>query len=307
VLASHIFGPKQEVVDSTRKRKPRTYKNLYKTEETVESAAVEQFESMYPYNPSSTDDNIGLRWAFGRTMTSQYFCIPYNEKLQDLRTKIDDRMYKIRNSMDINGNFRILGLFEPEIDPGQLIRANLAGNLNLQNAIDAGNGTLIHIRFSKLISRAIKMCRDLTKFGTNYLQILQMKDNGELATFLSSQDYSMQQLQREIKALALQGAKKTMESIKLQRKKLESRLSHFLALVGEKGRAVPTVGQAYQELENTPPSLNGRSPPMTDEEMTWFVMKTTSSAVEVARGVITQFSMAASVIPDVELYAAFVS
>lgn len=307
VLASHIFGPKQEEAENTSKQPPRTYKTLYTTYTAVGLKTVEQFESLYPYDPSLTDEGIDLRWAFGRTMTSQYFCIPYNEKLQALRAKIDDRLYKIRHSQDINGNTRILALFEPPIDPASLIQAKLSGNINLSTTLGAGSGATINVRFTRLVTKAVTMAQELRKFGKTYLQILQSSDTSEVATFLSSQDASMQQLDREMKALAVQVAKKTVESMIQQREDLEARLKHFLDLVGQGDQEVPKLGEVFKALDNSPPKLHYDNPPTTSDQLTWNALKATGMTLEFAKSLFRLGNSAAAMVPAITLNVAFVS
>lgn len=56
-----------------------------------------------------------------------YFCVPANSAFLALRQRIDDRLFKIRNNMDLYGNVQYRALFEPPLDPGQLMRALASG------------------------------------------------------------------------------------------------------------------------------------------------------------------------------------
>ena len=47
-----------------------------------------------------------------------YFCIPPNDKLLAYWDQIEDRLFKIRHCMNIEGVVRQLPLFQPPIDPG---------------------------------------------------------------------------------------------------------------------------------------------------------------------------------------------
>ncbi len=49
-----------------------------------------------------------------------YFCVPRNDKLLSYWDTVADRLFKIRNSLNIQGIFRQLPLFEPPIDPAML-------------------------------------------------------------------------------------------------------------------------------------------------------------------------------------------
>ena len=56
-----------------------------------------------------------------------YFCIPPNDKLLGYWDTVDDRLFKIRHCMNIEGVVRQLPLFEPPIDPALLVQAAAAG------------------------------------------------------------------------------------------------------------------------------------------------------------------------------------
>ena len=55
------------------------------------------------------------------------FCIPPNKELLGYWDRVDDRLFKIRNCMDISGARRRLELFAPELDPRLLVRMTAAG------------------------------------------------------------------------------------------------------------------------------------------------------------------------------------
>jgi len=217
-------------------------------------------------------------------------------------------MYKIRHSQNINGITRILSTSEPPIDPGAIIDAKLFGGPKSGLGAAAASGISVHVRFSRLISRAISMCQDLQKFGTNYLRIVRMRDDSKLATFLSSTDASMQALQREIKELAVKDAKIGMDSLKTQRMYLKDRLRHFLDLVGEDDHAIPEIGKDYQMIENPVPGVTNKTLPMTGEEVSWLTLKAASSATGIAIDVVNAFFATSAVfIPEITIVASFVS
>ena len=74
--------------------------------------------------------NLVLANVFG-FITTFYFCILDNPQLRALPDTIDDRMYKVRNYMDIDSNIRSLSLWEPPLDVGQLVAAVAGGTESL--------------------------------------------------------------------------------------------------------------------------------------------------------------------------------
>ena len=56
-----------------------------------------------------------------------YFGIPKNEKILGLWDEVEDRLFKVRNGMNIDGLQIQLPLFPPPIDPALLAQAVAAG------------------------------------------------------------------------------------------------------------------------------------------------------------------------------------
>ena len=81
--------------------------------------------------------------SFGESLLQQtcIFCIPPNKDLLDYWDRVEDRLYKIRNCMNISGVRRQLALFAPEIDPRLLVRARAEG-LSIEDVLNSISGDL---------------------------------------------------------------------------------------------------------------------------------------------------------------------
>src|SRR5215813_9491779 len=69
---------------------------------------------------------------------SFYFCIPENDVLLGYSNTVADRLFKVRNCMNIEGTVRRLPLFAPPIDPALLVRAAALG-IDLSSALNDTN------------------------------------------------------------------------------------------------------------------------------------------------------------------------
>ena len=181
-------------------------------------------------------------------MSSPYFCVPQSPTPVALRDKTDERLFKIRNSMDINGNVRSLPLFEPLIDPGLLVAAGAAGALNFSNTLADLDVPLINMRFSKLLQRALDLCPDLRSFGSALISAKASKDAESLAALQAPQASSSQQLVVDMKQLALEQANNTLEVLKAQRKTQAGQLKYYTSILGEDDR-VPGSNDDFDEFE----------------------------------------------------------
>src|SRR5690606_9755459 len=105
------------------------------------SNAWVELESLLPADLGS----IGYPGDGPPVRLTPYFCVPANEKLLSYWDRLADRLFKIRNCMNISGQVRPLALFEPPIDPALLVRARAAG-LDLRSVLDARRGGAPHYR-----------------------------------------------------------------------------------------------------------------------------------------------------------------
>jgi hypothetical protein len=64
-----------------------------------------------------------------------YFCVPENGELAAYWDRVDDRLYKIRHCMNISGQVRALALFEPPINPSELIQVARAQEVPVCSAL----------------------------------------------------------------------------------------------------------------------------------------------------------------------------
>src|SRR5260221_13866115 len=82
-----------------------------------------------------------------------YFCVPRNDKLMQYWDTVADRLFKIHNSLNIQGIFQRVPLFEPPIDPALLARAAAAG-LDVGAIVSGLNQPLPLVRFQYLVQKA---------------------------------------------------------------------------------------------------------------------------------------------------------
>jgi hypothetical protein len=119
-----------------------------------------------------------------------YFCIPRNEKLLGYWDTVADRLYKIRHCMNIEGVVRQLALFEPELEPGALVKATAAG-VDLGSALADFAAPLPHYRFSVLLQKANEVCADVRVLGAALLAALEKKDVESLGLLRQGQEIEL--------------------------------------------------------------------------------------------------------------------
>jgi hypothetical protein len=147
--------------------------------------------------------------------TSSAFCVPVNADLLAYWDRVADRLYKIRNCMDIDGQKRELSLFAPPIDPMQLVAMKAAG-LSLDDVLGGTSGNLPPYRFLYLIERAKAFAGTLNGFGSALLSSIEKKDGEELNRLRLTQQINLTQLTTQTRQLEINAAAETLEALNRQ-------------------------------------------------------------------------------------------
>lgn len=147
-----------------------------------------------------------------------FFCIPPNEKLLGYWDTVADRLFKIRNCMNIEGVVRSLDLFAPPIDPAMLVRGEAAG-LDLGSVLNDLNAPRPHYRFQIMAGKALELCNEVKALGSALLQALEKKDAEELSLLRQTHEQNLlrgvklvRERQIEEAEETLAGLQKTLES-----------------------------------------------------------------------------------------------
>ncbi|MBW8711736.1 MAG: toxin, partial [Mycobacterium sp.] len=127
-----------------------------------------------------------------------YFGIPNNDYLFKYWDTVEDRLFKIRNCMNIEGIVRQLPLFEPPIDPALLVKAAAAG-IDLSSVLDDISASTPHVRFRIVVQKAIEFCNEVKELGDKMLGVLERRDAEGLSLLRSQQEIQMLEAVKEIK------------------------------------------------------------------------------------------------------------
>lgn len=174
-----------------------------------------------------------IRRRFGWELIRQLnlvFCIPPNRDLLDYWDRIEDRLYKIRHCMDINGVVRELSLLAPEIDPRLLVRARAEG-LTLDDILGAGNGSLPPYRFLFLIDRAKTFAATLQGFGSALLGALERRDGEEMTRLRTVHQKNLSELTTRLHEWEVNIAEETLEAVNRQREAAQFRQEFYQGLL----------------------------------------------------------------------------
>jgi hypothetical protein len=158
------------------------------------------------------------------------FRVPPNEELLKYWDRVEDRLFKIRHNLSLNGVRRQLELFQAPINPAALVRAKAAG-LSLEDAIAGLAAPLPPYRFGVLLERAQKATAMVQSFGTALLSALEKKDVEELTLLRSVHERELLRLTRDTKAQQVREAKAQLQSVTEAKGNVENRIAYYDGLL----------------------------------------------------------------------------
>jgi len=154
------------------------------------------------------DWTVTFGWSFVRELTA-LFCVPNSEKMLGYWDRVADRLYKLRRCQDINGVFRLLPLFPPDIDPGLLV-GGIAAGLSLDDILASAGGTIPPYRFRYLVDKAKGFTSVVQGFGVALLSALEKRDAEELAKLRNVHQKNILALTTEVRRSELKIAEESV-------------------------------------------------------------------------------------------------
>jgi hypothetical protein len=215
VLAANILGPRPEVVPRKGKVRPQTYENL-KDDLREFGTVLRDVEPDLPFDllPAAGEPTTdSARQATLRSMgQALYFSVPRNDKLVAYWDTVADRLFKIRNSLNLQGVFRRLALFEPPIDPAMLARAAAAG-LDIGAVVNGIHQPLPLVRFALLAQKAGEIAQEVKALGGSLLAAMEKEDAEAMALLRSRHERALLLMVEQVKYAQWQEAIKAREGL----------------------------------------------------------------------------------------------
>ena len=235
VLAANILGPRPLPVPKKGNVRPQTYANL-RQDLAQFGTVMRDMEPDLPFdlmpfptdNHGDTEQLVTLR-GLGKAL---YFCVPRNDKLLSYWDTVGDRLFKIRNSLNIHGVFRQLALFDPPIDPAMLARAGAAG-LDVGAIVNGLNQPLPLVRFQLLVQKAAEIVQEVKSLGNNLLSAMEKEDGEAMAILRARHERIVMEMVEQVKYGQLQEAIKSKEGLMQNLALAARRYRYYERLLGK--------------------------------------------------------------------------
>lgn len=221
VLAAELLGPKSPEAPEPDAASPLTAKELLSRTDDLGNAFIE-YENAALVGKGRAKALV-IRSMDARTRRTGnivesmfYFSIPRNETLFSYWDTIADRLYKIRNSLNIQGVKRALALFAPPIDPGLMVKAQAMG-LSIDSILNSADAKLPIYRFRVIVKLAVDMAKDACQMGRDLLGILEKQDAEQLQVFKAKCDKAVVAETRAVHEMKVKSLE--VEKTKIEEKK----------------------------------------------------------------------------------------
>lgn len=155
-----------------------------------------------------------------------YFGIPANDALLAYWDTVADRLFKIRNSMDIAGVFRQLPLFEPPIDPALLVRA-VAMGVDLSSVLDPASAKGTPYRYATVMASARSCAEDVRMLGERMLAVLERRDADSLERLRAGNELAQSTLVRRVREAQVLETQRAREALEGSADAIQARVEHY--------------------------------------------------------------------------------
>jgi Tc toxin complex TcA C-terminal TcB-binding domain len=249
VLAANILGPRPEPMPQPDGTAPRNFLQLRQAGLDRLSDAMVDLESQFPFNlipgpdaqpgpgaqappgsgsgSSGPADQSGALFGIGRSL---YFCIPPNANLLAYWDTVADRLFKIRNSENIQGVAQQLPLFQPPLDPGMLVQAAAAG-IDIGSIVSGLSQPSSPVRSLFLIGKSLEIAGEVRSLGAGLLAALEKGDAEQLAMMRQTHEVQLQQMVQNVRYLQWQHAQEITNGLLRTRAMTLERYTYYLRLL----------------------------------------------------------------------------
>ncbi|MFN0155397.1 MAG: toxin [Gaiella sp.] len=234
VLASSILGPRPQRVPAQGTVKPKTYAQLKAAGLDPFSNALVELEGQFPFNvaaPSTMVNGEETESLFGIARTL-YFCLPKNDKLLAYWDLVADRLYKIRNCMNIEGVVRQLALFDPPLDPGMLVKAAAAG-IDISSLVAGMHQPGSPMRATLVMQKALEITAEVRSLGSSLLSALEKRDGERLSLLRQEHELVIQRMNQDLRFIQWKEAEEATQVLLRTRAAVYERYRHYMLLLGK--------------------------------------------------------------------------
>lgn len=243
VMAANLLGKKPDELPECEQEEVLTYQQIY-DQYVLSGEEIPEFLISLENTDAAYSTSYSGYGTYSESNLVYYFCIPDNEQLTEYWDTVEDRLYKIRNCMNISGEKRALALFEPPINPMALVRAAAAGR-DIGSVLSEVLSPLPYYRFNYMIEKARAFVSMTQQYGNALLSALEKKDAEELSLLRSTNEKVLLGLTTKTKEKQIDEAEETLSSLDESKESAKRRKKYYDGLI-KKGY----ISEEQSQLKN---------------------------------------------------------
>ena len=225
VIAYREMGKKPEVVPQRATMPARSYAELRPDLDAMGNVMFAAESKLAPAS-SGAGGADGSATGIMQRGSIGYFGIPKNEKLLALWDHVADRLFKIRNGMNIEGVQMQLPLFSPPIDPALLAEA-VASGIDIGAVLEQLAQPLPKQRYAVMCRRAMEHAEAVVRLGDLLLAAREKRDSEDLARTRAKHAKEMSDLIGKTRERELEEAQAELDSVIHEEDAGRQRWMHF--------------------------------------------------------------------------------
>jgi hypothetical protein len=282
ILAQDLLGQKPVNLGECPKSAPLTYNEIKaKYPDGIPEFLIEVENTVFMSGCISKTDYADVPF---NDVPFSYFCVPENKELIALWGRIEDRLFKIRHCMNIQGQTRPLALFAPPLDPRSVIQSFGSSGGGFGPA-SYSPVSVPPYRFSYLIEQAKNLDSQVMNLGGGLLSALQQKDSEALSVLQLNQQTVILNLMTDIKEKQIENLQVGGQAISMSKKSADDRVATYTAWIngglnaGEVAEIVLSILAVVFESTAIPLNLAGAVTTLAPDVGSPFAMVYGGSAV----------------------------
>lgn len=274
LMAYDLLGPKPRERGTMPTPAPINFQNILDTYGDDIPQFLIDLETALPVAPPAKFQYNPAPFNLMQT----YFGVGENADLVAYWSRIEDRLYKLRNCMNLAGVVRQLPFYQPPIDPNALVAAVARNGGQLPEVVDHSPTAAPNYRFRTMLERAKSLTQTLIGFGGALLSALEKKDAEALALLQNVQERAVLNLTTQMKEQQVVDAEQSLAGLQTSYASAVYRQNYYTNLIDEGLSSAEEVNIAMMALANVFQTQSG-------------VMRAMSSAAHLVPNVGSPFAM----------------
>ena len=161
-----------------------------------------------------------------------YFGLPENRNFIAYWERVQQRLDNIRHGLNIDGQKVDLPLFQPALDPMQLVNQVQSGE-NTRKPLPKLQVRTPYYRFSTLIQKAKEVTQTVTQLGQSLLSTLEKRSSAELTLLYNRNQQNLSALTRMSKQDQLEASTESLHALQNSLQNAQERLRHYTFLIDQ--------------------------------------------------------------------------